>query len=79
MNKQLTLFLDAELGDFANHFEKENDRTISQIVALKFKHLWEKKQENLEFSDNINELYGIFEHDPLPNKKILRDEFHANS
>lgn len=79
MNKELTLILDGELVDFANHFAKKNNKPISQIVAQYLKHLWEKEQENLELSDNIKELYGIFEYDPLPDKEILRGEFHAKS
>ena len=77
MQKRLTLNLEESLIKFANLIAYEKRKSISQIVAEYFKSL--QKKEKLHLSKEIQELYGIFESDPLPEKKQIRKVFHEKS
>jgi len=78
MNKKLTLNIDSDLIQFAHQYSKETDQSISAIIEKYLNQLKEVKKET-KLSKTANELYGIFSKKPLPDKKIMRAEFHEKS
>ncbi len=78
MQKKLTLSIDEELIKFAHHFSKETNQSISKMVE---EYLLRLKKHNDEDSVNprIENLYGIFEDQPIPDKKELRKIFYDKS
>lgn len=75
MQKKLTLSIDEDLIKFAHHFSKETNQSISKIVEEYFLQL--KTQENKnKVHPRIENLYGIFEDQPIPDKKELRKMFY---
>ncbi|MDI3548601.1 MAG: hypothetical protein PWR10_2253 [Halanaerobiales bacterium] len=75
MQKKLTLSIDEDLIKFAHHFSKETNQSISKMVEEYFLQL--KKQENKnKVHPRIENLYGIFEDQPIPDKKELRKMFY---
>lgn len=77
MNKKLTLSVDESLIDFAKKYSKLNSQSISSIFE---KYLIRLKEETSEIvSEPVNELYGIMEDRPLPDKKEIRKFFYEKS
>lgn len=78
MRKKLTLSIDSDLIKFAHDFASKTNQSISKIVEEYFIQL--KKQESEYFADpKIDNLYGIFEDKPVPDKKKLRKIFYDKS
>ncbi len=78
MQKKLTLSIDEELIKFAHDFSQKTNQPISRLVEKYLQQL--KKQENKQnLHTRVKDLYGLFENDPIPNKKKLREMFHAKS
>jgi len=78
MSKKLTLSIDEDLIEFAHHFSKETNKSISKMVE---EYLLELKKQNNKNNINprVEGLYGIFEDKPIPGKKELRKMFHDKS
>ncbi len=78
MQKKLTLSIDEELIKFAHHFSKETNQSISKMVE---EYLLQLKNHNNDKNINprIENLYGIFKDQPIPDKKDLRMMFHDKS
>ncbi len=78
MQKKLTLSIDEDLIKFAHHFSKETNQSISKMVE---EYLLQLKKHNNDKNVNprIENLYGIFEDQPIPDKKELRKMFHDKS
>ena len=78
MNKKLTLNIDDELIEFAHNYSKQTKQSISSMVEKYFEKLKEKKQVD-KLSKSTKELYGILSDKPLPDKKVMRKEFHEKN
>lgn len=78
MNKKLTLNIDDDLIEFAHYYSKKTHQSISSIVEKYFNKLKEKKETN-NLSQTTNDLYGILENNPLPDKKTMRKEFYEKN
>jgi len=78
MQKKLTLSIDENLIKFAHNFSKETNQSISKMVE---EYLLQLKKHNNDNSINprIENLYGIFEDQPIPDKKELRKMFYDKS
>jgi (p)ppGpp synthase/HD superfamily hydrolase len=78
MQKKLTLSIDEDLIKFAHQFSKETNQSISKMVE---EYLLQLKKQNNDYNVNprIKNLYGIFEDQPIPDKKELRKMFHDKS
>ena len=78
MQKKLTLSIDEDLIKFAHHFAKKTNQSISKIVE---EYLLQLKKHNNENNVNprLENLYGIFESQPIPDKKDLRKMFYDQS
>ncbi len=78
MNKKLTLNIDESIIQFAHNYSKITHQSISSIVENYFYILKNSKEDN-NFSNSTNELYGILENNPLPDKAELRGAFYEKS
>ncbi|TDX42355.1 DUF6364 family protein [Orenia marismortui] len=78
MQKKLTLSIDEDLIKFAHKFSKETHQSISHIVEEYLSQL-KKQKDKKEFNPRLENLYGIFEDEPIPDKKELRRIFHDKS
>lgn len=78
MNKKLTLNINDQLIEFAHEYSKKTRQSISGIFE---KYLQNLKNANSEesFVKEIDELYGLFEQKPIPDKKELRKAFHEKN
>lgn len=78
MQKKLTLSIDEDLIKFAHVFSKKTNQSISRIIEEYLKQL--KKMEYTEkMNPRIENLYGIFENEPIPDKKEIRKAFYEKS
>ncbi|MDR1747938.1 MAG: DUF6364 family protein [Spirochaetaceae bacterium] len=75
MSKKLTLNIDDDLITFAHDYSKQNGVSVSKLVE---QYLIQLKTVNTDqkLNPKILGLYGIFEDSPLPDKKILREQFY---
>ncbi|AZO94907.1 DUF6364 family protein [Halocella sp. SP3-1] len=78
MPKKLTLSIDEDLIKFAHHFSKETNKSISKMVEEYFLELKNQNNKN-NMNPRVENLYGIFENQPIPDKKELRKMFHDKS
>ena len=72
MPKKLTLNIDDELISFAHHYSKQNSVSISKLFEQYLIRLQNTAQIK-ELNRKTEELYGIFEENPIPDKKQLRE------
>lgn len=79
MNKKLTLNIEENLIQFAHTFAKRSNQSISSIVENYLSALKNTKENQEELGSRTRELYGIFEKEPVPNKKDLRKRFHEKN
>ena len=77
MTKKLTLSLDSNIVEFAHSFSKKNNKPISRIIEDYFIVL--KEQNKTELTDDLGDIYGIFEGIDTPDKKELRRIFHEKN
>jgi len=77
MTRKLTLSLDSDIIDFAHKFSKNSKKSISRIVENYFLEL--KEQKVTDMPKDLEEIYGIFEGVPAPDKKELRKMFHEKN
>ncbi len=76
MNKKLTLNIEEDLIKFAHNYAKRSKQSVSSIVETYLGALKNSKEIQVNLNSRTKELYGIFENDPLPEKKKLRKQFH---
>lgn len=76
MNKKLTLNIEEDLIRFAHNYAKRSNQSISRIIENYLSALKTTKENHEELSSRTKELYGLFEKEPVPNKKELRKQFH---
>jgi len=74
MSENLTLSLDSEVIEFASDFSQKINKPISRIVEDYFIELKEKNSDDLP--QDLQEIYGIFEGNDIPDKYELRRMFH---
>jgi len=79
MNKNLTLNIQEDLIISANNYAKRSKQSVSSIVETYLGALKNAKENQKDLNSRTKELYGIFENDPLPEKKELRKQFHENN
>lgn len=81
MRKKLTLSINEDLIKFAHNFSKETNQSISHIVEEYLNELKEQETNTNQKKFNIKtqKLYGIFEDQPIPDKKKLRRNFHEKN
>jgi len=81
MPKKLTLSIDEDLIKFAHDFSKKTNQPISHIVEEYLEELkkQESEQNSKSFTSKTQKLYGIFENQPIPDKKDLRRKFHEKN
>jgi hypothetical protein len=75
MSKKLTLNVDDDLISFAHDYSKNVGLSISKLFEqylLKLKSLNNKEKLNKQ----TQALYGLFSNMPIPEKNVLRKEFH---
>jgi hypothetical protein len=78
MNKKLTLNIDDSLIDFAHDYSKKTKQSISALFE-KFLTSLKKRNEPEDLSIETQELYGLFEKKPLPDKKEMRKKVHEEN
>ena len=78
MSKKLTLNIDDDIIQFAHNYAKNTNQSISTIVEKYFERLKEKKQKE-SLSPETEELYGILEKEPLPDKKEMRKALYEKN
>lgn len=78
MNKKLTLNIEDQLIKFAHSYSKKTNQSISAIIERYLSRL-KDETEPTKISDDAKELYGIFEKEPLPNKKEMRKKLYEKS
>ena len=78
MSKKLTLNIDDDIIQFAHNYAKKTNQSISTIVEKYFERLKEKKQKE-SLSPETEELYGILEKEPLPDKKEMRKALYEKN
>lgn len=78
MSKKLTLSVDDELIQFAHIYSEQAGLSISKMFE---QYLLNLKQTSSGESLNplIKKLYGSFQSNPIPDKKILRKYFNEKS
>jgi hypothetical protein len=80
MPKKLTLSMDENLINFAHDFSQKNGTSIS---ALFERYLIRLKGEadtiGIKLHPKTRALLGAFKDTPIPDKEILRREFHEKS
>ena len=74
MTRKLTLSLDSNIVEFAHDFSQKYNKPISKIIEDYFIVL--KEQNTAELPEDLEQIYGIFEGIPAPDKKELREMFH---
>lgn len=81
MQKKLTLSINEDLIKFAHNFSKETNQSISHIVEEYLNELKEQETNTNQkkFNFKTQKLYGIFEDQPIPDKKKLRRNFHEKN
>ena len=79
MNKKLTLNIEEDLIKFAHNYAKRSKQSVSSIVETYLGALKNEKENQVDPSSRTKELYGIFENDPLLEKKKLRKQFHEKN
>jgi hypothetical protein len=75
MSKILTLSIDEELIDFAHDYSRFNGVSISNLVGLYLERLKSGTQPET-LNSKTSALFGLFEDNPIPDKKDLRVDFH---
>lgn len=78
MNRKLTLNIQDDLISFAHAYSKVTRQSISALVEKYLKQL-QQTTDSSNFSDATKELYGILSSKPVPDKKVIRDEFYEKS
>ncbi len=78
MNKKLTLNIDKNLISWIHKYSRETKQSISSLVEKYFKNL-KGNNEAKTLNSNIMDLYGIFENNPLPDKKDMRKVFYEKN
>ena len=78
MNKKLTLNIDDQLITFEHEYSKKTKQSISSIFEKYLQNLKDRNSDD-SFVKEINELYGLFEQNPIPDKKELRKAFHEKN
>jgi len=78
MNKKLTLNIEDSLIQFAHSYSKNTKQSISSLVEKYLSRLKEKTDTN-NISPEAKKLYGIFEKEPLPDKKEMRKTLYEKS
>ena len=76
MNKKLTLNIEEDLIEFAHTYAKRSNQSVSRIVGNYLSALKNTDENQEGLNVRTKELYGIFEKEPVPNKKDLRKRFH---
>ena len=76
MKKKLTLNIEEELIRFAHNYAKRLKQSVSSIVESYFSALKNANESQKDLNNRTKELYGIFENNPLPEKKELRKQIH---
>jgi hypothetical protein len=81
MQKKLTLSINEDLVEFAHAFSNETNQSISHIVEEYLNELKEQETNpnKNNFKPKIQKLYGLFENQPIPDKKDLRRTFHEKN
>ncbi|MCD1655942.1 DUF6364 family protein [Treponema zuelzerae] len=75
MSKKLTLNIDDELITFAHSYSQQNGLSISKLFEQYLNRL-RSTDQNQELNSKTTTLYGLFQDSPIPDKKLLRTEFH---
>jgi hypothetical protein len=78
MNRKLTLNINDTLIQFAHSYSKETHQSISSLVEKYFQTL-KNSIDTSDLTTATKELYGILSLKPVPDKKVLREEFHEKS
>jgi len=78
MPKKLTLNIDDKLISFAHTYSKQNGLSISRLFEQYLTRL-QTTNQNQDFNPKTNNLYGIFQDLPIPDKKILREQFNEKN
>lgn len=78
MAKKLTLSVDENLINFAHSYSEKTHQSISHLFEKYLQRL-KKDIEQVEFSSETKELYGILEKTDLPDKKEMRRAFYEKS
>jgi len=82
MKKKLTLSINDDLIDFAHEFSEETNQSISHIVEeylIELKNQKERNSKEPNLTKKIEDLYGAFEDQPIPDKDKLRRSFHEKN
>lgn len=79
MKKKLTLSINEDLIEFAHKFSKETNQSISHIVEEYLSELKKQETNKKHLTPKIEKLYGVFENEPIPEKKELRRNFHEKN
>jgi hypothetical protein len=74
MYNKLTLSLDSDIIEFAHDYSAKMNKPISKIVENYFSEL--QKETPSSFCKEVEALYGILEDTDVPDKKVLRKDFH---
>jgi hypothetical protein len=74
MYNKLTLSLDSDIIEFAHDYSAKMNKSISKIVENYFSEL--QKEEPASFCKEVEALYGILDGEEVPDKKVLRKDFH---
>ncbi|MDF1568277.1 MAG: DUF6364 family protein [Spirochaetaceae bacterium] len=78
MNKKLTLTIDDKIIEFAHHYSKETDQSISAMVEKYFRNLQRSNQDS-DFSPVTLKLRGVLKGHTVPEKHELRRMFHEKN
>jgi len=81
MPKKLTLSIDEDLIKFAHNFSKKTNQSISHIIEEYLDELKKQESKNNKnnFTPKIQNLYGAFDDQPIPDKKELRRNFYEKN
>lgn len=79
MYRKLTLSIDEDLIDSMKSYSRETRQTLSSLVEKYFESLTIAEKPVPYLTQTSNELYGIFEDNPLPDKKVMRERFYEKS
>jgi hypothetical protein len=82
MPKKLTLNIDDALILFAHNYSKQNGVSVSKLIEqylLQLQNVHAIQSVDSPLNQRTLNLYGIFEDAPLPEKKILREQFHEKN
>ncbi|WP_428770364.1 DUF6364 family protein [Treponema sp. HNW] len=75
MAGKLTLSIDENLIGFAHSYARENGLSVSKLFETYLVQL-KTSEPASPFAGKTASLYGIFEDNPIPDKRELRSLFH---